>query len=57
MGASSGAGAASSRGWLGVGVDLADLVWRVRLEWEVVENGFPDADATRCGVVGVFELA
>ena len=56
MGASSGAGAASSRGWLDVGVVLIDPVWRVRLEWEVVENGLPDTDATRWGVVGVLEL-
>ena len=56
--AASGAGAASSRGWWGVDVLLlVDPVWLVRREWEVVENGFPNTDAPRCGVVGVLELA
>ena len=55
--ASSGAGAASSWGWLGVGVVIVDPVSRVRWEWEVVENWFPDTDSTRWVVVGVLEFA
>ena len=40
-----------------VGVVLVDPVWRIRREWKVVENWFPDTDAARWGVVGFLELA